>query len=506
MPPAPAPSSTYQAVDRELLWGQPPVVAAALFHVVLWTLGPALFFGNLHSDTLEAAYWGRDLALGYAKHPPLATWLIDAALRPGWPPIFSLMALSQAGMAIAALFVWKTVRLYASTRTAGLAVALFLVSPSATIYAVQVNHNSLLAPFWAATMYFGVLYLEERRLRDAIFLGLAAGLGFITKYELAFLLICLVAMAGIVPRFRAAFAAPASYLSVVLFLAIIAPHVWWSYANGWPSASRAFGADKMRSVATLNLSGVNAIVGVFTLYIAPVAILYGTMSRRPHRNSVRASDVKPIGQALAFVPMIALLGGAMVTMQIVKPLWVLALASSVAAGLALLFPAGPREGGLGETASAKILAGVSLTVFAGFLAYLYIVGALGKALAAYSADTRKLALAATDMWSQRQKGPLSCLVISDRKIAAAGVLFLPGRPDFVDFSSQAWATPRQIADCRRTGAIAALAFNTSELDSFPGACRESLVRFSVPAMPGMGRLAWPIDLVYIPPEGQGCSR
>ena len=56
---------------------------AVLIQVAIWTVGPALIFGNLHSDTLEAAYWGRDLALGYAKHPPLATWLIDAVLRLG---------------------------------------------------------------------------------------------------------------------------------------------------------------------------------------------------------------------------------------------------------------------------------------------------------------------------------------------------------------------------------------------------------------------------------------
>ena len=500
---APA-SNSYQ--DTGTGDGPGPVAAAALFSVILWSVGPALFFGNLHSDTLEAAYWGRDLAMGYAKHPPMATWLIDAALRPGLPPILALMLLSQAGMAIAAFFVWHTVRLFASTRTASLAVVLFLVSPAATIYAVQINHNSLLAPFWAASMFFGLRYLEERGWLDAICLAVCAGLGFITKYELAFLLICLVTLACFVPRYRAAFASPASYVCVALFLAIIAPHIWWSYANGWPSASRALGADKMRTVATLNLSGVNAIVGLFTLYIAPVGVLYGTMSRRPHRGSGRAGDVRPIGQALAFVPKIVLQGAAMATMQVVKPLWVLALASSVAAGLALLFPAGPREGGLGEVASAKILAGMSSFVFVGFLAYLYIAGALGKPLAAYSADTRKLAAAATDMWSQRRAEPLSCLVISDRKIAAAGVLFLPGRPDFVDFSSQAWATPRQIAECRRTGAIAALAFNSTELDSFLGACRDTLVRFNVPAMPGMGRVTWPVDLVYIPPEGETCSR
>ena len=489
----------------DLVWGQPPLAIAVLAHLALWSLAPGILFGNLHADTLEAAYWGRDLALGYAKHPPLATWLLDAALRSGLPPVFSLMLLSQVGMTVAAFYLWKSVRLYASPRTAALAVLLFLTSPAATIYGVQVNHNSLLSPFWAAAMYHGLAFLEERRWPDAIGLAIAAGLGLITKYEMAFLLASLVALAALVPRFRPAFATPASYACVGLFLVVVAPHVWWLQANGWPSASRAMGADKMHNVATLNLSGVNAIVGLFTLFVSPVAILYATMNRRAGTRDARGPDVKLIGQVLTFGPPVVLLAGALLTLQIVKPLWVLSLTSSVAAGLALLFGAGSRESGLSERTTARILACLSAAIFAGFTIYLLVAGAVGKPLAAYSADSRKLAAATLGIWTEHGEDPLRCVVIADRKIGPSGVLFLPGRPDFVDFSSPSWSTKRQIEACRKTGGVAVLASNTTELDNFPAACRGQTRRFDLPAMPGMGRVTWPFDLVYIPPEGSTCD-
>lgn len=491
------------ATGRERLFGQTPALAAGIAHLLIWTLGPALLFGNLHADTLEAAYWGRDLSLGYAKHPPLATWLIDGALRVGAPPVLSLMLLAQAAMAVAAWFVWKTVRLYASARSAGLAVLLFLISPAATIYAVQLNHNALLAPFWAASMYFGLAYLEERRPIHTAGLAIAASLGLMTKYEIAFLLVSLVALAGLVRRFRPAFRAPASYFCIGLFAVIAAPHIWWLEATGWPSAARALGAEKIRDAASLNISGVNAIVGLFTLFIAPGAILFVSMGRRSGPLAARGPDAKLIAQVLAFGPPLVLLAASLATLQIVKPLWVLALASSVAAGLSLLFRAGGVSGGFGERVSAQILISLSALVFAGFTAYLVAAGAVGKPLAAYSADGRALAAEMEKEWAAHSAAPLACVVIADRKIGPTGVLFLKGRPDFVDFSSPSWATPRQIGECRASGAIAALAEPSNALDHFPAACRAGKKRYDLPAMPGMGKSTWPVDIVYIPPEGAG---
>ena len=83
---------------------------AALAHALIWSVVPALVIGNMHQDTLEAAYWGGDLALGYPEHPPLLSWVIGLALRIGHAPIFTLLFISQAGMVVAAAYVWRTAR------------------------------------------------------------------------------------------------------------------------------------------------------------------------------------------------------------------------------------------------------------------------------------------------------------------------------------------------------------------------------------------------------------
>ena len=80
------------------------------------------------------------------------------------------------------------------------------------------------------------------------------------------------------------------------------------------------------------------------------------------------------------------------------------------------------------------------------------------------------------------------------------MLWLKGRPDFVDFSSVGWQSPAQIGECRRSGAIAVIADGANILDQFPAACRASVRRIDVPTAPGMGKVLFPVDLVYIPSE------
>ena len=495
------------AMGRERFLGLHPLVPAILLQVLVWSIGPALIFGNLHSDTLEAAYWGRDWALGYSKHPPVTTWLIDLALRTGLQPVFALMLLSQTAVAATSFFVWRTVRLLASRETAALAVLLYAASPAATVYAVQLNHNSMLAPFWAATVYFGLVYLEERRWRDAIFLGFFAGVGMLTKYEILFVLVSLLAAAAIVPRFRPAFFHPASYVAVLVFFVVIAPHIWWLDANRWPSMTRALGADKIESVNTLNASAVNMIVGLFTLFIVPCAMLLATARRRRADDLTDGPSRRIVASVLGFAPLAVLLIGAVVTMQVLKPLWVLPLSSSVAVALAVLFPAGEAGFGLRVPSTAKILAGVSTSVFLAFAAYLVIAGAIGKPLTAYAAGTKKLALATEALWREKNATPLECVVVADRKIGPSGVLWIKSRPDYVDFSSPGWQTPAQIGECRRSGAIAVLAEASDALDRFPAACRNDVRRFDMPPASWLGKAKFPVDLVYIPPEGTGsCER
>ena len=48
-----------------------------IFHLILWTLIPALTNQNLPLDTIEALAWGSNLDWGFSKHPPLSALFVE---------------------------------------------------------------------------------------------------------------------------------------------------------------------------------------------------------------------------------------------------------------------------------------------------------------------------------------------------------------------------------------------------------------------------------------------
>ena len=487
------------ASGRERLFGAHPLLVALLFQIALWSVGPTLLFGNLHTDTLEAAYWGREWALAYSKHPPVTSWMMDLALRTGLPAIFALMLLAQACVAVAALFIWKTVRLFASRETAAFAVLLFAASPASTIYAIQINHNLTLAPFWAATIYFGLLYLEERRWSDAIILGVVAGVGMLTKYEILFALATLLVIGALVPRFRAAFHHPASYVSGLIFILILLPHVLWLRSHGWSSVSRALGTQKINDLALLNTSAVNLIVACFTLFIVPAALLLLTARRREGDGLTLAPYHRLIGACLCLAPLAILIAGALATFQVIKPLWVLPLTATVAMGLAILFPAGEYGQGQSVGASARLSMVASAVIFILLAIYLMVASLIGKPLTAYSIDTRGLARDTLTYWRKHSDQPLRCIVIVDRKIGPSGILWLPDYPLIVE-----GGLGKLPESCEASGAVAVYTPEGREgLANFPRLCA---ARQTVPlrTTPAIGRTSMTVELGLVPPPGAAC--
>jgi len=487
------------ASGRERFFGAHPLLVAMLFQIALWSVVPAILFGNLHTDTLEAAYWGREWALAYSKHPPVTSWMMDLALRTGLPSIFALMLLAQACVAVAALFIWKTVRLFASRETAAFAVLLFVASPASTIYAVQINHNLTLAPFWAATIYFGLLYLEERRWGDAIILGVVAGVGMLTKYEILFALATLLIIGALVPRFRVAFHHPASYVSGLIFILILLPHLWWLRSHGWSSVSRALGAQKISDMALLNTSAVNLIVACFTLFVVPAALLFATSRRRDADGLTLAPHHRLIGACLCLAPLAILIAGALVTFQVIKPLWVLPLSATVAMGLAILFPAGEYGRGQSVEASARLCMIACSVILAGLAAYLVVACVIGKPLTAYSIDTRRLARDTLAYWRRYSAEPLRCIVIAERKIGPSGILWLLDYPLIVE-----GGFGKLPESCGASGALAVYPPEGRDgLENFPRLCA---ARQTVPlrTTPPIGRTSMTVELGLIPPPGVAC--
>lgn len=486
------------------LW---PVLLASL---ILWALIPSLYFGNLHTDTLEAAYWGRDLAWGYSKHPPLVSWLLTVILKPGSAPILTLLVLGQALAIFSAWYVYDLVRILAGRPTAVLAACMMLVTSVATFYAAQVNHNTVLVPFCAAVMNYGYRFMDRRRLIDAVSLGIATGLGMITKYEIIFALIPLLLLSLVTPRFRTIFLSMKSWLAIFIAIALFLPHLQWLSSHGWTSFSRAVGSAPMDGLSAALFS----IWGLFIGFVAVIAfpIIFSLLLRGRAAFSVAPKDQPDETRTLAliffFAPLIAVCFASLVTDQFIKALWILPLTPSTIIGFALLIRAMPLENAAANRLAVTLAVKLSAVIFILFQSYLLISDAIDQPVESYLADTRPVSEAAEALWSKHSSEKLSCIIADEGKMSISPVLWIASRPQILPLSTE-WMTKERQANCAATGGIAVKFVLDGRFpveEKFPNACLSDAVHLHINSVVGLGKTGWDAEVIYVAPNSHpDCS-
>src|SRR6185503_7298873 len=189
---------------------------------------------DLNADMAEMVVWTREPALGYSKHPPLLAWILWV-----WFKVFPLADWAYILLAVAtvAVGIYLAIEFAAEwlTREKLAAVPFLLaVIPFCNFLGLKFDQNSILIPFWALAMWAMLRALDTRLPGWAALAGLAAAAAMLSKYWSAFLLVALALAALFHPKRREYLRSAAPWLTAGVFLAALAPHVWWLVANNFP--------------------------------------------------------------------------------------------------------------------------------------------------------------------------------------------------------------------------------------------------------------------------------
>ncbi|MEY4964837.1 MAG: hypothetical protein RL274_420 [Pseudomonadota bacterium] len=204
----------------------------------------AVMAGLLPLSADEAYYWlwSKNLAAGYYDHPPMIAWLIRAGtMLFGDTPLgvrFAGIVLSLP----ASWFVWQGAALILKdANRAALAALLFNLTLmiSVELLAATPDMPSVVAA--AAFVYFLARVQASGEGRWWLAVGIAGGLGLLSKYSALFLgfgtLIWLVVDA----RNRKWLVSPWPYLGAGLALLIVTPHLLWQAQHHWMTFAFQFG-------------------------------------------------------------------------------------------------------------------------------------------------------------------------------------------------------------------------------------------------------------------------
>jgi hypothetical protein len=250
------------------------ILAVLAVYTLLWTLYGVLAKGSqdVHPDMAELVGWARHPALGYAKHPPLAAWVVH-----GWFAVFpvadwSYYLLGALTASVALWIIWALCADYLSAEKRVIGVAVLTLVPFFGFHALKYNVNTLLIPLWAATTLAFLRSFERRSLLWAALAGLFAAAAMLTKYWSIFLVGGLVLAALVDARRLVYFRSAAPWVTVIVGALVLAPHVLWLFQNDFLPFAYAASVHGDKPLSAAAMSTLGYLAGSVGYVAVPVAL------------------------------------------------------------------------------------------------------------------------------------------------------------------------------------------------------------------------------------------
>ena len=214
------------------------VAAFLALYIIVWSILPAFLASSVALDVSEGINWGSEWQWGYYKHPPLSSWVLYSFYQ-----LFGHIGpylLSQLCVLLTLYLVYRLGKTVFDQATAILGSVLTLAVVYYVYPSLEFNHNVAQFPIWAGLSLVFYQAITRERLSDWLWLGVLGGLGMLTKYSVAFLLIPM-ALYLLLPSQWHQLKRVGPWAALALMVALFAPHVYWLATHDWLPFSYASG-------------------------------------------------------------------------------------------------------------------------------------------------------------------------------------------------------------------------------------------------------------------------
>jgi 4-amino-4-deoxy-L-arabinose transferase-like glycosyltransferase len=232
-------------------------------YVTIWTLYAVLAKSNqdVHYDSAEVVAWSREPSLGYAKHPPLAAWLIRVWFSAMPVADWSYYLFAMLSAAIALWLSWRLFAHYLDPERRVIGVALLMLTPFFNFHALRFDHTTVLIPLWAATTLAFLRAFSTRSIAWSVLAGITAALAMLGKYWSVFLLLGLGLAAVSHPMRARYFRSHSPYITIVSGSLLLVPHLYWLIANDFIPIGYAVASRTLNSISAAISSVFGYLIG-----------------------------------------------------------------------------------------------------------------------------------------------------------------------------------------------------------------------------------------------------
>ena len=191
---------------------------------------------DLFVDESQYWLWGQHFAFGYYSKPPLIAWVIGTVTAlSGSDDPFWVRAPGAVFHGATALILGATAARLIGNRAGFWTAVTYATLPMVTLGSLLISTDTIMAPFFAAALYFHTRLIETPALRHAVLAGAMAGVAFLGKYAAVYFLLGVGLGALLVPALRLRPAHAAALLAA--FACVILPNLLWNVQHGMSTAS-----------------------------------------------------------------------------------------------------------------------------------------------------------------------------------------------------------------------------------------------------------------------------
>lgn len=255
-----------------------------LLFVLAWTVFHAVSYAfvDLHPDLVEIYAWSRHPSAGYYKHPPLGALIATAwfAVLPAADWSFHLLAMVNAAVALFA--VDRIARLYVSGDKRLLVLLFLLLTPFYQFHSQRFSTNQVLLTTWPIATYCFLRAFHTRGLVWSAAAGVAAALAMLGKYYSIYLVAAFIVAALAHPARWTYLRSPSPWISAVVGLIVLAPHLLWLTTSPFTPFDYIYAAHGNSSLVAVMVSVGKYLVGGLGYVVLPV-LLYAIVVR-PDRS------------------------------------------------------------------------------------------------------------------------------------------------------------------------------------------------------------------------------
>jgi 4-amino-4-deoxy-L-arabinose transferase-like glycosyltransferase len=213
------------------------VIAVTAVRVLILILTPL----ELYPDEAQYWWWAQTPAFGYFSKPPTIAWVIWLTTavfgQSEWAIRFAAPLLHGA----TALLVFGIGRLTFNARVGFWSALAYLTAPGISYSSALISTDVPLLFFWAAALYAFLRAMPESERapgwRWTVICGVAVGLGFETKYAMAYFILGAGLAAIVSPGARKLVLSLRGLTILAIAAALLLPNVLWNAAHGFPTVA-----------------------------------------------------------------------------------------------------------------------------------------------------------------------------------------------------------------------------------------------------------------------------